>query len=229
MKIIYKISIAIFLLIFPLLAFAHQPRVVGSQNIIQVQNPEISQAFYAVLEDKPQIYEIGLEEPFTLYVGLLAPQIKNASTTKDFSAYVYQEGEYGPKLLNIIAGPKFQWAEFHEPFANDDYLKGPEFRQEVGAGKYFIKIVSPCHSDFAATLPDCGPEKYVLVIGEKEEFWLSGIVDSVFTLPKVKKFFNRSFLTAYFNLIGALLAGALIIIAALIFLARKLFKKMKSR
>lgn len=195
-------------------ALAHQPRIVEGDGIVQIQNSEASQAFYATLTGQPQIYEINSDKSFVFYINILAPKIKNVTSTNDFSAFVYQQTKNGPKLLSILAGPKFEWTEFYEPFANDKYFKGPEFKQEVSAGKYSIKIVQPNYQG-----------KYVLVVGEKEEFWLNGIISSISTLPKVKVFFNKSPLTAYFNLVGAFLAAILIVIVILILLAIKLFKR----
>ena len=182
--------------------YAHQLRMNKGDEVFQVQNPETSQAFYAALSGQPQVYEINSEKPFSLYVNILTPKISNATSTKDFSILIYRQKEgRDPALLEILAGPKFQWTEFHESFANDDYFKGPEFRQEVEEGKYLIKVIQPEYKG-----------KYVLAIGEKEEFPLREILNAVRLLPSEKKFFNKSFFSVFSGKIGLYFLFSIIII-----------------
>ncbi len=232
-----SLVIIVFVFLFGLApaALAHQPRIVEEgKGVIEVKNPEASQAFYAILSGQAPIYEINSDKTFTLYVNLLAPKIKNASTSEDISALVYQKAETGNKLLEILAGPKAQWIEFHEPFANDDYFKGPEFKRQVSAGDYFVKIISPCYPGLPAGAnfeqsPSCAPEKYVLAIGEKEEFSLGEIINTIRVLPAEKRFFNKPPSSAYYNLTGLFMLGALIIILIIIFLAVIIFKRRRKR
>jgi len=202
--------------------YAHQPRMNEGNDIVQVQNPEVSQAFYAVLSGQPQIYEINSDKSFVLYTNILSPQIKNATSTNDFSILIYEQKEgRDPGLLEVLAGPKFQWTEFHEPFAGDDYFKGPEFRQEVGAGKYLIKVIQP---EFKG--------KYVLAIGEKEEFSVIEILKAIFLLPKEKKFFEKSIFSVFSGQAGSYLLISIIIIVLavlLIWIAVWLIRKRKMR
>ncbi|MDP1709962.1 MAG: hypothetical protein Q8L21_03680, partial [Candidatus Komeilibacteria bacterium] len=65
-----KKSFFIFLLIIAALfvfgqnkASAHQPRLVGESTVINVQNPEVSQAFYGVLSSEPVVYRLEAKEP----------------------------------------------------------------------------------------------------------------------------------------------------------------------
>lgn len=183
-------------------AFAHQPRMVSGADKIIVNNPEISQAFYATLSGQPQIYEINSGKPFILYSNILTPQIKNATSTNDFSILIYEQKEgHDPGLLEILAGPKFQWTEFHEPFVGDDYFKGPEFKQEVGPGKYLIKVIQP---EFKG--------KYVLTIGEKEEFPFTEIIKGIFVLPQEKKFFEKSIFSIFSAQAGFYFSISIIIV-----------------
>jgi hypothetical protein len=50
---------------------AHQPHLVHAPTVT-INNPEISQAFYAT---EPATYLINSKEPFTLYVQILRPKI----------------------------------------------------------------------------------------------------------------------------------------------------------
>lgn len=197
--------------------YAHQPRMNEGNDVVQVQNPEVSQAFYATLSGQPQVYEINSDKPFLLYVNILEPKIRNATSTKDFSFFVYRQKEgRDPALLEILAGPKFQWSEFHESFAGDDYFKGPEFKQEVEAGKYLIKIVQPEYKG-----------KYVLAIGEKEEFSFKEILNAVRLLPSEKNFFNKSIFSVFTGKIGLYFLFSAIIIALIISAAWLVVKFVK--
>ena len=73
-----KVSLPSLLLGFFLLATvscsSHQPRIV-SEEMTQIENPEVSQAFYAELKGKSDYYQIESEEPFKLYVGILVPDL----------------------------------------------------------------------------------------------------------------------------------------------------------
>jgi len=228
------IIIFIFLVGLAPAALAHQPRMVEEGNkVIEVKNPEVSQAFYAILSGQAPVYKINSDKTFSFYVNLLAPKIKNASTSTDISALVYQAAGENQKLLGILAGPPFNWTEFHEPFANDNYLKGPEFRQEVSAGEYFVKVISPCYPGLPAGAnfeqsPKCAPEKYVLAIGEKEEVLPAEIINTIRVLPAEKKFFNKSPFSAYCNLTGLFMLGALIVVL-IIFLAVIIFRRRKTK
>ena len=54
---------------------AHQPRIVSEGRIVQINNPEISQAFYGELKGKAVDFEIDSGQPFKFYVGLLVPDL----------------------------------------------------------------------------------------------------------------------------------------------------------
>ncbi|HBB04294.1 TPA: hypothetical protein DCZ39_05385 [Patescibacteria group bacterium] len=71
--------------------FAHQPRLVFTQPIgetIQVQDPEISQAFYGILSGQEDIYQIVSDTGFLLYVNILVPELSGSRT--DFTVDVIE-------------------------------------------------------------------------------------------------------------------------------------------
>jgi len=76
--------------------------------------------------------------------------------------------------------------------------------------------------------------KYVLVVGEGEEFPVGEIVNTVFVLPRLKaEFFERSAWSAYYNRAGLfLLIGVAvlvsIVVAAALLVKRALRKKGKT-
>ena len=200
------VSLSVGLFFIP--AFAHQPRIVGNQTLIEVKNPDISQAFYAKLNGSPQVYKIVSDKPLRLYVNLLVPALPNIDT--DVSAEVYRGSEAPENLLKKLDGPSCVWTKFYEPFGGDTYLKGPEYEEPVAAGTYLVKVTSPDNQG-----------KYAVAIGTKEKFPPGEIIRTIFVLPKLKKdFFEKSPLTAYFNLSGVFILvviGAVAGLSALFF------------
>ncbi len=189
-------------------AFAHQPRLVGHQKLIEVKNPDISQAFYANLNGSPQVYKIVTDKPLRLYVNLLVPALPNID--KDVSAQVFRDSEAPENSMKRLDGPSYEWTRFYEPFGGDTYLKGPEYEEQVPAGTYLIKVSSPDNQG-----------KYAVAIGKKEKFPPGEILRTIVVLPKLKKtFFEKSPLTAYFNLSGVFMLvviGAVAGLSALFF------------
>jgi hypothetical protein len=194
------------------LVLAHQPRVdlEGTlDNPIQVEKPEVSKAYYGELTGNSEYYEIDSETEFLLYLNILAPDIEGAR--RDFIVEVLKEKE----VIFTLKGD--DWEEFYEPFGGDSYLQGPELEEQVSSGVYLIKVSNTDNSG-----------KYSLAVGKIESFPPFEIIKTIFVLPKLKKdFFNKSPLTAYFNLVGLFLLIFLIIIAAIIFAVLFIIKKRK--
>ena len=155
---------------------AHQPNLVGIRTHTTVQDPEVSKAYYGELAGKPAVYEIRCDSSFSLYVNLLVPDISGART--DFSADIYHEG----LLLTRLDGSDYHWTTFYEPFGNDTYRQGPEYRSRVGPGVYRIEVSNNQNQG-----------KYVLAIGELEKFPPKVILRTLIILPKLKRdFFGKS-------------------------------------
>lgn len=197
------------------LVMAHQPRVgfdAGTlENPIEVEKPEISKAYYKELVGNPEYYEINSNQDFLLYINILSPDIESARI--DFIVEVFQDDKVRFTLEDN------NWGEFYEPFGGDNYLQGPELEEQVSSGDYIIKV---------SNTDNLG--KYSLAVGNIESFPPIEIIKTIFTLPKIKKdFFNKSPLTAYFNLSGLFLLILLLILLGLIFLIRSLFIKYKKR
>lgn len=105
--------------------FAHQPRLVES-DYVRVENPEVSQAFYDELTGQEDIYTIESKEPFSLYVGLLVPDIPVIQT--DISARITKMSD--PDFEVILDGTQHTWTPYYEPHAGDHYLTGPSFQSK---------------------------------------------------------------------------------------------------
>ncbi|MBN2207535.1 MAG: hypothetical protein JW742_09035 [Candidatus Aminicenantes bacterium] len=187
-------------------AFAHQPRLVNDRPSIIVRDPEISQAFYARLAGNPQTYYIRSDAPLRLYVNLLVPDLPGIET--DYEAAVFRETGGKEELLARLDGRIYAWRPFFEPFGGDRYLLGPEYDEPVPAGAYTVVVTSPDNTG-----------KYVLAVGKIEKFPPGEIARTIVALPKLKRYFDKSPWTAFFNLSGVFLLvtiGAVAGLAALL-------------
>ncbi|PIT88737.1 MAG: hypothetical protein COU29_00605 [Candidatus Magasanikbacteria bacterium CG10_big_fil_rev_8_21_14_0_10_36_32] len=198
---------------------AHQPRLVFGGNVVDIKNPEISQAFYSELKGEPAYYQIKSDDYFDFYANLLVPNIKEIKT--DVSAEVTDENG---AIIFFLDGPEQkEWKSFYEPFAGDSYLKGPEAKVPEGEkmlpGNYQIKVFSSNNNS-----------KYVLVVGEKESFPITEIINMVKVLPILKSdFFGKPPLFAFFNLTGLVLLVPFVVLFGLAMVAILKIKKQKRK
>ena len=196
--------------------YAHQPRLVDVQTRIEVSQPEISKAYYGRLAGNPVVFRIEAREPFKLYVNVLVPDLKEAD--KDVSARLLKDGA----ALAVLDGTRFDWQKFHEPFAGDDYFRGPEFSAVQEPGTYEIEVYSPDNQG-----------KYVLAIGDKEAFPLGELIHTYRVLPRLKsEFWGKSPFSAYNNIMGIFLWMILVIVALLVlcvvWITKRIRKKLKA-
>jgi hypothetical protein len=68
----------------------------------------------------------------------------------------------------LLDGCFYNWTKFHEEFANDNYLSGPEFSKDNSTGKYKIKVSNTANLG-----------KYILVVGKKEKFSISETIATI--------------------------------------------------
>ena len=136
-----------------------------------------------------------------MYVSLSVPDIKNIE--KDVSAEITRIHDGTNNEFNVLLnGTAHNWTRYYENFGGDHYYRGPELGTnqdgdlpqgiDVGSGTYNIKVSSPDNEG-----------KYVLVVGYKETWTVDEFINTILILPELKSdFFDKSPLTAYFNLIG---------------------------
>lgn len=227
-------------LAFSGIAYAHNPRIVENGVVTNIENPEVSQAFYGTLNGKSQLYFIRADEPFKLYAGLLAPDLPGAA--KDFSAEIIQvitfvdgNGQNAPidqaiglggkkTTLFALDGARTEWKRFYEAYGDDWYWQGPETApvDSVGsqspAGLYEIKVSNPGNQG-----------KYVLVVGTEEQWGLREIGNTLLTMPRQKIFLGKSPASAFFNRVGLFLLPIPLILAGGIALAIFIIKKQSKR
>lgn len=205
-------------------AWAHQPRLIGNVGAVEIKNPDVSQAFYGELKGVPALFYVVLDKPQVFYTGVLVPDLPNIG--KDVSAAVFsnvssarQQVLYGGGNEYLLDGSNFQWTKFYEEFAGDYYWEGPEFKKELAAGDYIIKVFSPNNRG-----------KYVLVVGEKETFPPKEMFKALLVLSKLKKdFFGKSPLTIFSSKIGHYLLILIGVVVAIIVIAFFVFRWKKRK
>jgi hypothetical protein len=176
---------ALFLLFLPVgFVSAHIPLVITQTNlhdITEITHPEISQAFYGKLDDKPHTYEIRNSEPFLLSAALLLPDIEGVS--RNVAVIVIKEtGRQGEvREVTRILGKDAAWESFFEPWGGDRYLRGGVFSSQVDEGVYRIEVSAPDNQS-----------PYVLVIGSEEKWGDVGYFEMLGRIRDVKVFFGKS-------------------------------------
>jgi catechol 2,3-dioxygenase-like lactoylglutathione lyase family enzyme len=161
---------------------------VTDAGVTTVEKPEVSRAFYAEFFGEPAIYQIVGPDSFDLYVNILVPDEVGIPT--DLLVTVTS----GSDTVAALDGPAFKWTKFYEPFGGDSYLMGPEQRLRVGPGSYVATVSRPGNTG-----------RYVLAIGEREQFSFGDIVRIIGLMPRLKQdFFGKAPIRALSDPLGSL-------------------------
>ena len=167
---------------------AHQPRIVfGNQtspeNPVIIEDPEISKAYYGILNGTSDFYDIEAYYPFRLYLNILVPDLNDSRTD-----FIVEVSSRNTSLL-ILNGSNYYWTKFYEEFAGDNYLKGPEIYENLSEGLYHIRVYTQDNKG-----------KYSLAVGDIESFPPSEVMNVLFTLPRIQReFFEKPSYSAYLN------------------------------
>ena len=203
MKVFASLFFASLMLLSAGPALAHQPVVVDSETT-EVVDPEISKAYYGVLSGAAHTYVITSDAEFDLYVGILVPD--SETPKRDVKAEIFRDDE----LLETLGGVDAEWVTFYEPFAQNTYWDGGEFRLRAAPGVYSVRISSLDNAS-----------KYSLAIGEIEYFGLEDRANALAVLPGIQQeFFGLSayeLIGTRYGLINLLVIYAAALIAALLY------------
>jgi len=192
---------------------AHQPRVetganTSIQDPIDVQNPEISRAFYGQLKGNPDYYRITSDKPFELYINLLVPAGPGIGGSFPSAEVTDSSGE----IILTLNGTNSIWEPYFEEFGGDNYLKGPEATKNVPAGTYIVKVFNSNNQG-----------KYSIAIGKIEAFPVDESINTIIALPILKEqFFGKPVTTLFFEFVGIILAlGSTMVLFIMLIKARK--------
>lgn len=208
--------VVLLFLLMCLVVNSHQPRIAQESDLIVVENPEISKAYYGELKGEPATYTFSSEQEINIYINLLVPYT-GTEKHEVFSAELLDaEG----KQVALLDGYEHNWTTFYEEFGQDTYWKGPELGEDfkstgkIPAGTYYIKVFNENNTG-----------KYVLAVGDKESFPITEIINAIITVPIIKfVFFGKPEM-----LIFALLFIVGIGVAVYFLVTRKKIKKKKKR
>lgn len=178
MNVLFK-NIFLFCFLFllvPSIASAHQPRIVSGTETI-ITEPEISKVYYGKLNGDSHLYKINAQKPFTLYINLLVPNVKDQK--KNIAAMITKNGNIQNPLA-VLIGANYDWTKFWEKYSRTWYWQGPEYKAKVPAGEYEIKIWDGPNNN-----------KYALAIGEKEDFNFNEILNALKLIPEIKWSFSN--------------------------------------
>ncbi len=194
-------------------AFAHQPNIVSDENVVNIELPQISKAFYGELKGREHYFQITSDKKFSLYIQITLPDLPGIN--RDINAEIVKMQEGKEVLVKTLEGKDFNWTPFYEPFGADNYLEGPDYSNpSAEAGSYLIKVYNENNTG-----------KYVLVTGKTEEFPVMEILHTIKVLPQVKTFFEKSPYTAYLNLSGAFMLFPVLLILIIIKIVMVLMKR----
>ena len=162
--------------------FPHVPVLVTKESPvdkIQIEDPELSQAFYGSMHGFPHTFEIVATKPFTLFTQILVPDIDSSKNT--ISGIIIKELKSGRvEEVSPLTAKDAAWEKSYEPFGGDTYRKGPSFEGNLEPGVYRIEVHTPDNL-----------EKYVLVVGKREDLTL-GYLELLRRVTEVKEFFEKS-------------------------------------
>lgn len=180
----YSIFFSFLLMGSALPAYAHVPLVVTQDSlydITTIEDPELSQAFYGSLADFPHTYEIRADEPFHLYAEVLVPDIESTQNIVN-GIVVRATGQKGrvEEVARLLAKDA-TWESFYEPWGGDTYRKGAVFEKDLERGVYRIEVSTPDNR-----------QKYVLVVGKREDSGGIGYFETIGRIADVKTFFGKS-------------------------------------
>lgn len=189
----FLVSVIVLTVFLSSLGWAHQPRLVMGKDApmgdpVEVEEPQISQAYYGELNGTPQYYRITSDEPFLLYAGLLLPDIVGQ---QPYSVSAEVLDSSGKRIL-FLDGDAHDWEPFFEEFGGDWYLNGPEAEKELQPGTYYIKVFNDDNSG-----------RYSLAVGKEEHFSFFDMIEAYVAIVLLKQlFFGKSVFVLFFHLAG---------------------------
>ena len=165
---------------------AHQPVLNDSDprsrdDPYVIEEPEVSKAIFSILQGEPHYYRLLSNTEFFFYVGITTPKLEGCGLIATFSFDVLDDAF---KVIETFDGTQFHWWKWYEKFGRNWYWIGPEMGKDFKAnrlypaGTYYIRVYNASHQG-----------KYVLAVGDIEDFPLSVIVKLPFTIPVINSTF----------------------------------------
>jgi len=192
-------------------ALAHEPRFIQDDQLVVIKNSDVSQAFYGELRDRPAYYLVDLKKAQDLYFQILAPDLPGIQKDKTVIVeYAKELDKAATPFLKIEPGLAV-WQKFYEEYAGDNYFAGPSVTKPAEAGYYIIQVSSPDNTG-----------KYVLVVGEKEDYSAPEMAKALIVIPQLKtQFFNKPVWQSFNGKIGKYFGLGLAVLVVFFFVFHK--------
>jgi hypothetical protein len=226
----YSIGLATLLWLMTTTAvLAHKPIFADLQSnttratAIKISDPEISWAVYAQLSqtDEVNYYRFEGKRGLPIRIEMSVPHIESA---RDFGFDVALVGkgltesartpfalEVGEGAIVALNSGQDNALVFDEPFTQTSYWRRQTLRAELPAdGTYWIAVYDPRGRT----------GKYVLAIGEREDFGVDDIASMPSIVLRVHEFFGDDVRNAFVVPLIGLFVGALILVGAIGFIRR---------
>ncbi len=166
MKVLILIILTLF--VYNNSVIAHQPKLIkyspDENNPHNISFPEISKAFYGILEGQSHWYKIESNKKFLFYTGILTPKNK-----KDFQYVSIKVLNKSKKIIYEADGNNFDWKIWYEPYARDNYWKGPEIGTPRN-NEFMTSFEVPADIYYIVVYNDKNIGHYSLAVGEAEFF-----------------------------------------------------------
>ena len=165
MKILITFIIALFF--YNNSIIAHQPKLIkyspDENNPYIISDPEISKAFYGKLNGQSHWYKIDSNKSFLFYAGILTPE------NKEFNYVSIKVLNQNKEILYEANGKDFEWKLWYEPYARDNYWKGPEIGNPTNK-EFMTSFEIPADKYYIVVYNEKNIGHYSLAVGEAEFF-----------------------------------------------------------
>lgn len=196
-------------------ADAQELRVLPNADTVHIDNPEKSVAYYGDLKGAPQTFTLNSDEPFSLFMALIVPDVPGIAT--DLTAEVY-DNQNADVPLTVLDGREVTWQGFTDTSGGDAYLAGPTFKATIPEGSYDVRISSPDNMG-----------QFVLIVGEERGFSLSRIFKAYNALPQIKEqYFGKQRVEAFLTPLLMWPTIIILIILGLLILAASFARSRRS-
>lgn len=204
------------------LFYGHKPRVVldidNSKigNAIQIDNINVSQAFYGKLYNNTSYYYLDEREQFNLYMDISTPYKLTKKQSDSFTIDIYKISNKDMSKIYSFNPQTLSWQYFYEEYGGDYYYQTKVTDIVLDSGQYIIKLNNPSYSG-----------KYVLAVGKIEEFTILDSINAIYNIYLVKtKFFNKKWTSLSESKIIRIVIIIFIIILIVICLLLLFYKKL---
>ncbi|XWV25876.1 hypothetical protein QJ857_gp1205 [Tupanvirus soda lake] len=203
------------------LFYGHKPRLLLNfdnstlNNSIHITTPEVSQAFYAILNNNKAYYTINSENPFRMYIDISIIEKLSVQQEKNFTINVYQLIN---KICQLVKSTDInEFKPFYEEYGGDFYYRSIVIDEMFPMGTYLIEILNPYFN-----------QKYVFAVGNLEEFTFGDSINAIKSIIQIKtNFFNKNILSVFEGKIMKRLLFFVILIILILLILYIILKKLK--